>query len=416
MLAIRDWIKRNVVLILHIFLTFIFCIFLAVFLGAYPDYLLVGNLVLVLILVYWFYRFIFKRLYADSFLKAVCTLAMIISANQLYSYNKLEKIFPWLKSVEHSWVLIGVTVMLIVLLLIFKLLTYIEPASGVEIQIDESAVSNAKIGSANRQGIVGDGILGIDEENERKESFFSFLRFLCVLVLVCILVVIPIVLLYLFNMNELDKTDLDFDRLFTFLVSYGASFLLIFFALVIIIITLIYIAKYIYIQIRAFKKINKEDLENHYPVPTYAFSVILVCILLFFSWRISNFSLDDLTEELVHGKYLVLPIAVVVTMVLFFILVQIIHAIILLLSNMSAEVIKQFMKKILREWRIGTRISVIIGDIFDIILDTMLSALSFVKFIPDFFSAMSRMILNDDDEEDNEIEEKDSENGLPVDE
>lgn len=385
MSVFQNFVKNNTVLVLHVFCTSILCVLLRVFFIKYPNYLLFGNLFLALLLVYCFYRIFFKNIYADSFLKSICLLAIIVAINQLYTYDKLIKIFPFLANINANWLVVAFVIIIVVFLIIFKLLTYMEPSGSIQIKK------------------ISDGILNEKNFNSIPlynpcDNFLKFIYFLVMLVVFCIVLLIPVVLLYLFNKHGLDKTALDFDKLISFLVGYGVAFLLILFALIVVIITLTYVAKYIYIQICSFKRANAEDIEKLYPIPVYAFSVIIVCLLLFFIWRVTEFSLDDLTEILATGNYLVFPIAVIVTMILFFLLVQIIHAIILMLSKMSAEDVKKFIDEKEKELKIGLRITKIIESIVDIILDTIISILEFIKCVPNFFSAMNKMVLLDDDE------------------
>lgn len=124
---------------------------------------------------------------------------------------------------------------------------------------------------------------------------------------------------------------------------------------------------------------------------------------MFLAWRITDFTLEDLTEVLVIGDYLALPIAVIVILILFFLLVQITHVIILLLSKMTAQNVKNFIGKQEEKYNLASRIAQIIGSVIDIILDTILSTLEFVKFIPSFFTSLGKIVLSD--EEDNEVEE-----------
>lgn len=396
MSSIHEFIKRNASLILHIFIALVFCTFLGIFFEKYPDYLLFGNLVLLLIGVYFVYRMIFKKIYADSFLKLICILLMIISANHFYSYNKLTSVFPWLAS-NHKLLIIGLIVSLLTILFVFKLFTYFESSNNHKFTnnniLNESNNSN-NLNSSNELNIPQQDLPTIRSE------IFSFLRFLSIAIILCLIIFIPALLLYLFNKHDLDKSTLEFDKVLSFLLSYGSSFLLILFAVVITIVTLIYIIKYIYNQIRFFKISNDKESSA---IPTYAFSVIIVCILLFLSWRITNFSLNDITETMAIGNYLVLPLAVIIIMVLFFLLVQIVHAVILMLSQVSTTNIKDFLKKQEQKFKIGSRIIEIIESIIDTILNTILAALEFIKFIPNFFVSLSRIVLL----EDNEIENQD---------
>lgn len=322
---------------------------------------------------------------------------MLIAANQLYSYSKLSELFPQLVNINTKWLLIGLTVILVIILLIFKLLTY----------VDLSNNSQQQKGSGNAM-MNTNSVLSLPPPKSYEE-YFSFIRFLFMLIILCIVMLTPIVLLYLFNKHDLDKEALDFDKVFAFLVSYGSSFLLILFALMLVIFTLIYVWKYIYLQICSLKKISDADMRKMHQDPPYVFSVIIVCVLLFFSWRVTDFSLYDLTDVLVVGDYLVLPITVMIAIILFLLLVQIVHAIILMLSNMTAKDVKDFMERKEKKWKIGKRISKIIRNIVDIILNSILSALEFIKFVPNFFCSLSKLVLLEDEMENEILEEYEQE-------
>lgn len=403
-----DFIKRNVVFILHIFVTGVLCVLSTLFFGIYPDYLFFGNLLCAFGIIYCLYKMLFEKNYAMTFLKIICILALLISLNQLYSYSKLTHIFPWIMNFDQKALIAGAIGLCAVILLIFKLLTYVEPSNSTH----NSSQSNPDLnGGKNVQYETIDQLKKkIDDLQNQKErnDFFSFLRFLLAFVGLIIIILLPAILLYLFNKYGLDNSALDIDKVFSFLISYGSSFLLILFALISAIIVLVYIAKYIYILICTLKKVNDEDLKKSYPIPTYAISIFIVSVLMFLAWRITDFTLEDLTEALVIGDYLALPIAVIVILVLFFLLVQITHVIILLLSKMTAESIKEFIEKQEEKYNLASRIAQIIGSVIDIILDTILSTLEFVKFIPSFFTSLGKMVLSDEEDSDGEEDDEDN--------
>ena len=120
------------------------------------------------------------------------------------------------------------------------------------------------------------------------------------------------------------------------------------------------------------------------------------------------FCRPDLTEVLVIGDYLALPIAVIAILIFFFLLVQITHIIILLLSKMTAENVKEFIEKQEEKYNLASRLAQIISAVIDIILDTIISTLEFVKFIPSFFTSVGKLVLFDEeDSEDAESNEDD---------
>lgn len=381
MSSIVDLIKRNAAFLLHIIVTAILCVICALFFQKYPDFLLFGNVVLLCGALYYVYRIIFKKVYADSFLKIVCIAAMMIAANELYSYRKLVSVLPILATVDQKWIIVGFVVIVLSLLLIFKLLTY----------VDQGAYPQGPTPVGNTPTPL--------PADPSKNNFYSFLWFLVAVVGICVVVAIPVVLLYLFNKYSWDKAPLNFNQLVSFLASYGLSFLVILFALIVVIITLISAAKYIYFQIMSFKKASDKDANKPYPVPIYTFSIIVVCVLLYLAWKVSGVSGNNLINAFLNADYLALPLAIIAAVVLFFLLIQIIHAIILMLSELTAEKIGKFFKDQEEVLQVWARIVAIIRSIIDIILDTAILTLDFIKFVPNFFGALRGMVLYDDDEE-----------------
>ena len=142
------------------------------------------------------------------------------------------------------------------ILLIFKLLTYVEPSSNIQnhskLKIDlynDNNVQHEMIDQLKKE------IADLQNQKER-DNFFSFLRFLLAFIGLVTIILLPAILLFLFNKYHLDSSALDIDNVFSFLISYGSSFLLILFALICAIIILIYIAKYIYILMRTLLSLN----------------------------------------------------------------------------------------------------------------------------------------------------------------
>lgn len=391
--SIQEWIKKNSKLILHIICTVFVCIILYVFFDKNPDFLLTGNLCLSVLFCYCVYRIIYKKIHSDSFLKMICIFAMFISANQFFSYNKLIENFPFLINIKRSWLILGTIFGIIMILLFFKILKEMEsysplPKEKATDQIQKEAL-NSSDSNENAQ-------IPSSPIYNPKNDFFSFLRFLCVIVGVGTLLLIPAGLLFLFNKYGLEKDALDFDKVFSFLGSYAFSFISILFAVITVFIIIIYFFKFASMQIRNFKQVSKENSEKPNLGPTYLISVIIAFAIIFFSWRVTNFSIDDLTDKLISANYLALPIAIIITIVFFFLFVKIINAIIIMLIDMKEEEVKESINTGWKKLRIGSRIFLIIQKIIDIILDTILSILKFIKFIPNFFASMSNMVLSND--------------------
>lgn len=199
--TIYKLIKKNANLIIHIICTLFLCVFFALFLERYSEYVLFTNLILCLLMIYCFYRMIFKKNYADSFLKIICILMMIVASNHLYSYTVLVEKIPWLSDKDSNGGLILMTIVFLVVMLIFKLLTYIDiPKKRVENRVVYGDEKGDKHLSTDEKGIAkqlrerkssSPELEGVSIKREKKvvTELFSFFQFLCVFIGLCILIV-----------------------------------------------------------------------------------------------------------------------------------------------------------------------------------------------------------------------------------
>ena len=67
-------------------------------------------------------------------------------------------------------------------------------------------------------------------------------------------------------------------------------------------------------------------------------------------------------------------------------------------KNMKPENIKLFLHKVNSKTQITERVVDIIKAIIDIVLDTLLTALKFVSFIPCFFKSIYAFVLEDEED------------------
>lgn len=147
------------------------------------------------------------------------------------------------------------------------------------------------------------------------------------------------------------------------------------------------------------EKTNDQEETTLNSALTYPLSIMIVMFLMFLRWRVTDFKMDELREMLVQGDYLAFPIAVIVLSVLFYILVQLMHSIFLMMGRMTSQKIVAFLNASDHALKLTEKVSQILKLIVGIILDTILTTLAFVKFIPDFFTAMQKMVLEEDEED-----------------
>lgn len=405
--VIKKFLKKNARLILHILCTGIICPILAILFNQLPDYRLIGNILLVVLIVYCMYRIIFKGIYTDSVIKLICIFAMLIATNRLYSYEVVISLFPFLSNIKQEILVAIVVLMILVILMILKIITYIKP---VDLQRSNIAPNNA----TNENEHVVNDLVDLNISNRRQyaqtdlstirqidpntiKAITSFLQFLVFLFVIFAAFIIPTLYIYSFNKNNINISTPNFNKLIPALISYGIMILFFFFAFVIISITLIHLAKYLYGQITSFKSITDKEGEN-YHMSSYALSVIIVFTALFIFWKDSNLTIYRLTDKLVIGDYLAIPLAVLIGITAFLLLVQITHIIILFFREINFENIRGYIKKYINEFQIKEQIIEIARDITKIVLGTITVALQFVLFIPSFFKMIKEMVFDDEDD------------------
>lgn len=399
MRKIYVFVRKNLSVFLHIVITGAICIFWNYLIENKERYTFTINLLLAVVLAFCIYRIIFKRIYKTSALKIVCIVVLYFYCNKLYLYSVLIQKFPLLAVFDEDILVFIIALAVSIVLLTVEFVIWQDnqdkeakkkDLSKVKEEDDESrkAESRKVRNSAYNRNV------------RTGESTLKGLHLVLGALLVITLVIGPLILLYVFNKYNWNQKALEFDELVSFLMSYGVAFLLILFALAVVVIALIHIVKYVFILISSFSKADniKDGSENEESVPVYAISVMIVTLLLIATSRITSFRIDDLTERFVAGEYLAFPLAAIGLIVLFILLVQIVHAAFLLLNRRTAKTIKDFVSKQNKNMKLGEKITAIIEGVVGIILNTALSCLDFIGFIPDFFKSLSKMVLSNDKE------------------
>lgn len=411
MSAIKEFIRLNAKLLLHIMITLFLSFLFAWFFKQFPDYRWSVNLILALLSVYCVYRMIFKKQLVDSFLKILCILALLTAVNGLYSYDNLLTMFPQLASINQTVLLLILAGTLIFILIVFKLLSIYESDSPSPPPSNHATMASANGSSVSANSISQHGTANTQQfaqpsDNSKKE-FYSFLKFLLGLIALVLFLAAPIMMMERFNYVDKLSNPLDFDQIISTYISYGLSYFFIIFALIVVIMVLTAAARNFYLRLKVFK----QDLSGKKADPmktgngeetqtplgtTYLYSVIIVLAMLFLAWRVGNFTLDNLTNQLLVGDYIALPLVIIIIVVSFFLLVHFVHAILLMLSRIKTSDIIEFLKKNERKSKVVVRIVKIIQYVIDIILDTFISTLEFIKFVPRFFGYMRNMVFLED--------------------
>ncbi|GHV05293.1 hypothetical protein FACS1894217_01920 [Clostridia bacterium] len=183
--------------------------------------------------------------------------------------------------------------------------------------------------------------------------------------------------------------------LVSYLLGYGASILFIIFALAIIVLALIELARFLYSRIALFKEERKKG-KSETSTLTYVFSVLIVFAMILLTYKISDFTFDKFTEIAWGGDYLALPLILLVGIVAIVLLIRLTHGILSLVMKPDPFDVEETLK----ELEVGSHIKNISISIVKIFFGTIRAALDFVVFIPNFFEAMGKLVLSDDDGDD----------------
>jgi len=189
----------------------------------------------------------------------------------------------------------------------------------------------------------------------------------------------------------------DLSALVSYLLGFGASILFIIFALAIIVLALIELARFLYSRLALFRNERKNGKSETFTL-TYVFSFLIVFAMLLLTYKISDFTFDKFTEIAWGGDYLAVPLVLLVGIVAIVLMIRLTHGVLSIIMKPDPFDVESALK----ELKIGSNIHGISVSIAKIFFRTIQSALDFVFFIPNFFETMSKLVLSDDEDEDDD--------------
>jgi hypothetical protein len=334
----------------------------------------------------------------------VCTLILAVCANHYYSFNELISTYPVLKNIDKRLFLLIIVTVLSSLILILKVISLAYREYGYK-RIDPPVPVPAENGDGEPedrqlQQTTISRMSKLKFINEKGRMFTAGAIVLVVVILLAVIFLATYSFLLLIR-NKTGIAQIDIYEIVATCTGYGISLLFILAALFFIVVVLIEVISYILKKIRSLLKFRDEYAaadelsqrsSSKIKEPTYAFSIIIFFALLYMSYKISGYNLDKLYNAVAGGEYLALPLTLLVGIVAFFIFVRLIHGIILLILKGRALRIEVYVI------RIGKLV-------VSILYRSIITALTFIKFIPDFFEALHGMVLMDEDDisEDSDI-------------
>lgn len=311
-------------------------------------------------------------------------IAVIMFANKIYDYEKLKTLFPALKNVDPLYFTFTFLGGVLFIFMIVKVMLYI---------YDNAEKDN--IVSDIEDDIHVTETLGTVESPVKKGNSKAWT--IIYLLLLIILAGAGCTLFGILYRKDIPQNDYDFFEVVISLLKYAGSVVLILLAFVVVIIFLIEMIRLIISRMRVFFASLKEETKED-TVPLYALSAVISIVVFYLAYKVTGVTVDTFYDLINKGEYLALPLIILFIGAAFVIFLRLIHATLLLLVGMKPDSIKEFWKKINDKTNITERVVEILKIIIDIILNSVITVLKFVKFIPDFFSTIYSFVLEDESE------------------
>ena len=347
-----------------------------------------------------FFNAIFNHSLGGMVQRIVSGLTIIAFANEMYDYNNIVDVFPILKNVAPMiFVFILLGCMLIVLIII-KVMMFIY--ENCDADTNNNVVPANESDNGHEGNNSGGANASASPSNSNGSNAWMVLYFIFLMILIGGGAALFAVL---YNRKDL-KQQYDFFEVVMFLLKDTGSIVMVLLAVFIEVIFLIEMIKMIIARMKVFAASLKND-GNSDTAPLYLLSIILDVVVCYLTYKFTGINMDSFYEFVNDGRYLALPLMILFVGIAFVIFLRLIHATLVLLVDMKPETVKSFLKDVNEKTKITERLVEMIKTIVDIILDTLLTALKFVQFIPDFFGTLYVFVL--EDEEDFKLSEDETE-------
>lgn len=359
-----------------------------------------------------FYNIIFRVNRKGMVVGVLSGLTVIAFANKIYDYEKLKTLVPILSNVDPMIFTIIVLGGALSILLLAKLLIYIydNAEDNVFPASSNGTPTSNNIGDANSNNTrLAKG--GSTNANSTINASHSKAWMVLYFIFLIILIGAGCALFSILYKNGVLKQNYDFFEIAASLLKYAGSVVMILLEVVIVIIFLIEMIRLIVSRMRAFSLSLKEDAKAD-TIPLYALSAVLDIIVCYLTYKFTGVTIDSFYSLANSSEYLALPLLILFVGIAFVIFLRLTHATLLLLVEMKPDNVRGFLKKVNDKARITERVIEIVRMLIDIVLNSIITVLKFVTFIPDFFGTLYSFVLEDEGEfeleDENGAEDSDS--------
>lgn len=379
-------IKDHVIAISIFILTLVLCPLCIGFCEKYSDYTYFINFIFSLIIIVSSGLRLFGKINTEKFVSIIsCDLILIIAANNLYSFSKLMQIKNNFNFHSTYMGMIKIVVFSIAILVIMKLFLWAN-------EKDKLSRQNNNINNTPKNGGAATSSASntnSDCNNPQRETN-SYIYMIIISIIAILGVIGAVVTVYIFRKPISDGTWIESVPYLLLVIGVAIGFL-------ILLNILIFFAKLIVDLIRyrdERHKIMSNTLSNYRLSITITSILFVVIFLLKDDLSIDSFT-NLVSEDL--GNWLALPLSFSIVLAAFFVVVWLIQVI---LKVFSVPVNKFPPDKITEIWdKMYPKFYDIAKKIYSIIIDTIMGAIEFAEFIPDYFQTLKILVIGD--EEDN---------------
>lgn len=410
---------------------------ISLFLPAVFDDIAVSvTIILMIVGIYAIHGFFFskEKRSAYGFLLFNTFLSMIF-ANRLYIYDNLVYVFPIIDRLDKGFCVLASFLLIIFVFSLIKISQKINEIAREERIVEERKNQKNLENQQGKKNEIGE----IKEENneanrEWKDKKFrseiiddakssasmklsTFYYVVSVIVMLLIIVALSFFLIFKVNGISLEQMKANPIENATTIFVYGILFLMVAFIVVFGFLVLLTFSSYLVRKVLRFineLKNPQEGNDEENGIPLYVLSIFVVLALFYLSYKMGKFTIDDFTNFALEGKYLAYPLLLILFITVFVLLLWIVHGMLALISTINGKSLKEKFKSLEEDICLGENCKKIIKALFDYVFTTILSVLSFLSFIPGYFTSMAKLanvpLLTKEEQQDSEFHEGEGNN------
>lgn len=256
-----------------------------------------------------------------------------------------------------------------------------------------------------------------DAKSSASMKSSTFYYVVSVIVMLLIIVALSFFLIFKVNGISLEQMKANPIENATTIFVYGILFLMVAFIVVFGFLVLLTFSSYLVRKVLRFineLKNPQEGNDEENGIPLYVLSIFVVLALFYLSYKMGKFTIDDFTNFALEGKYLAYPLLLILFITVFVLLLWIVHGMLALISTINGKSLKEKFKSLEEDICLGENCKKIIKALFDYVFTTILSVLSFLSFIPGYFTSMAKLanvpLLTKEEQQDSEFHEGEGNN------